>query len=257
MDSTERVISIISFLAAGQKEHGLTEICQNLDISKATAHRILSTLHRKKWLVKDPGSRKFKIGPALTAIGLGVLYNLDVRRACLPYLTSLTQATNETAILTLRVGTERVYADQMEGNHEVRMILELGKRYPLWIGAHGKCILAFMESEEIEEVIDGLLHSSHRILASGKTLEIKALRHELAEIQNQGFALSFGDRVIGAAAVAAPIFSKNDKVIGAISVAGPQHRFTTNIVEQYSALVTEAAKNTSIDLGFVNHTSHN
>lgn len=251
MHSTERVVVIVSYLAADQREHGLTEICHHLKISKTTAHRILSTLQRMKWVSRDSGSRKFKIGPALTEIGLGVLYNLDVRRISLPYLTSLNQATNETALLTLRVGFERVYAEQVEGSHEVRMITGLGKRYPLWLGAHGKCTLAFMESGEIEEVLDNLKESSSKILASGQMLEIEHLRKELVKIREQGFAVSFGERVMGAAAVAAPIFNKDNQVLGAISVAGPQHRFTDDIVKRYGSLVSQAAKNTSIELGYV------
>jgi IclR family acetate operon transcriptional repressor len=253
MDSTERVISIVSYLAADLKEQGLTEICDHLKISKTTAHRILSTLQRMQWVSKDAGRRKFRIGSALTAIGLGVLYNLDVRRISLPYLTSLNQTTNETTILTLRVGFERVYAEQVEGGHEVRMIMELGKRYPLWVGAHGKCILAFLEEKEIEQVLSDAKRSPSKILASGQMLEIESLQNELAEIRKKGFWVSFGERVVGAAAVAAPIFGKDNKVLGAISVAGPQHRFTADILKRYGSLVKQAAKNVSIELGYVEH----
>ena len=251
MDSTERVISIVSYLAADQKEHGITEICGHLKISKTTTHRILSTLQRMNWVSKDAGSRKFKIGPALTAIGLGVLYNLDVRRTSLPYLKSLHQATDETAVLTLRVGYERIYTEQVEGSHEVRMITGLGKRFPLWAGAHGKCILAFLEPEEIEEVMENLANSPAKILASGQLLEIDHLSKELVKIRKQGYATSLGERVVGAAAVAAPIFSKDNKVAGALSVAGPQHRFTADILKRYGSLVSQAAKNASIELGYV------
>jgi IclR family acetate operon transcriptional repressor len=251
MQATERVVVIISYLASDQRAHGLTEICDHLKISKTTAHRILSTLQRVKWVSRDPGSRKYKIGPALTEVGLAVLYNLDVRRISLPYLNSLNQTTNETAVLSLRVGFERVFAEQVEGNHEVRMVIELGKKGPLWIGAHGKCILAFMEREETEQVLENFEKSPSKILASGQMLETENLRKELAEIRKNGFSVSLGERVIGAAAVAAPIFSKEGKVLGAVAIIGPQHRFTVDILKQYGSLVRQAGNNISVEMGFV------
>ena len=90
-------------------------------------------------------------------------------------------------------------------------------------------------------------------MATGQTLEIEMLRDELVRIKKQGFAKSFGERVMGSAAVAAPIFNKENKVIGALSISGPQHRFTSDVLKRYASLVSQAAKNCSIDLGYIDH----
>jgi DNA-binding IclR family transcriptional regulator len=249
MDSTERVIAIVSHLVANPRTYGISEICRDLRISKSTAHRILSKLLTMQWLSREPGSKKYNIGPGLAEISWAVLSNLDLRRASLPHLSQLNQATNETAMLTLRFGFERVYVEQVEGSYEVRMITELGKRYPLWLGAQGKAILAYMESLEIEEVLENMKKTGTKLLASGQMLDADNLRLELAEIRKQGFAVSFGERVSGAAAVAAPIFDRRNQVLGAISVAGPIHRFVPEIVQRYGSMVSQAAKEIQVQLG--------
>jgi DNA-binding IclR family transcriptional regulator len=108
-------------------------------------------------------------------------------------------------MLTLRVGYERVCIEKVEGSYEVRMITELGKKYPLWVDAQGKAILAYLRDLETEEVLTCLRTAGAKILASGQALNLKKFSKDLPEIRKRGFAVSFGERVMSAAAVAAPI----------------------------------------------------
>ena len=87
MDSTGRVISIVSYLAADQKKHTLTEICHHAQTSKATTYRILSTLRLLKWVTKEERTRKYSVGPALLEVGLLALSSSDIRRVSLPFLS--------------------------------------------------------------------------------------------------------------------------------------------------------------------------
>lgn len=141
MDVTERVIAIISLLTRHKELHSLTGISRELGISKSTAHRIMSSLERLQWVVRDKRTRKYCLGPGALEIGLSVLSNIDIRNISLPYLYQLHDTTNESAMLSLRIGLERVYIEQVESSSELLMKAELGKRYPLWCGAQGKAML--------------------------------------------------------------------------------------------------------------------
>jgi DNA-binding IclR family transcriptional regulator len=103
-------------------------------------------------------------------------------------------------MLTLRVGYERVCIEQVEGSYEVRMMTQLGKKYPLWVGAQGKAILAYLRDLETEEVLTCLRTAGAKILASSQALNLKKFSKDLAEIRKRGFAVSFGERVMSAAA---------------------------------------------------------
>jgi DNA-binding IclR family transcriptional regulator len=152
-------------------------------------------------------------------------------------------------MLALRVGLERVFIAQVPSTLEVRMMVELGKSHPLWCGAQGKAILAYMEESEVEAVMNELIKSGTRVLASGTIIDIDGLSKELAEIQRQGFAVSFAERVPGAAAVAAPIFERDRRVVGAIAIGGPLQRFAPDIVNRFGRLVSQAATEISLEFG--------
>jgi IclR family transcriptional regulator, acetate operon repressor len=249
MDTTERVIATVAFLARDREFHGVTEICTALGITKATAHRILSSLSRLNWVERDPRLRKYRMGVGATRIGLAMMSNFDLVTASAPYMFRLVELTKETVMLTMRVGLERMYLKQVPGIHEVRQTVELGKLYPLWNGAPGEAILAYLEESEINIVIDKLRDSRMKVLASGQVLVVEELRKSLEEIREKGFAVSIGKRIPGAVAVAAPIFDFNSQVIGAVSIGGPSSRFTLEVAIQTGPSVSGAAKNISMRLG--------
>ena len=251
MDVTERVIAIITYLAVDHSLHGVTEIAKGLHISKGTVYRILSNLTRLQWAVQDPKTRKYQLGSRALDVGFSMVSDSKIESVSLPYLYELCDATGETAMLSLRVGWERVYIHQIEGKYAVRVIVEMRERYPLWSGAAGTAMLAHLDRREIEEVISGLEKSGTQTTATGKVISIEELRKDLEEIRERGFAVSVGTRIAGTVAVAAPIFDSDHRVAGAISIGVPIHRFDKGTQKSYGKLVREAAGKISAQMGGV------
>lgn len=249
MSIVERVVVILNHLAVAQATCSVTEVSRELGLSKSTVYRILSSLQDKAWVTQDPETQRYTLGGNLLELSLSLLSKLDLRSFGLSYLSELSLATNETGMLSLRVGLERMIVDQVPSYHEVRHLGEPGKRLPLWCGAPGKVILAYLEESEIENVIESLGKSGMQVLASGQPLDIDRLREELAEIRNQGFTVTVGERIAALTGVAAPIFGRNHEVMGAISVSGPLPRFSPEIAKQYGPLVKQMASKISLRLG--------
>lgn len=242
MKAEQRVLSILDYLASIGKPCQVTEISRQLKISKSTTSRNLSSLKSGQWVAQDTESRRYTIGTRALEFSLSILSCFDIRQDSLSYLGQLRDATGETSMLSLRAGLERMYIEQVPGVHEVRQIVQLGKPLPLWCGAPGKAILAYMEESDRQWIVDTLRKSGVVVLASGQTMDIDRLQEELAEIRKQGFALSVGERVAGTSAVAAPIIDRQGQVAGAISVSGPLSRFSVDLATHYGPLVREAAR---------------
>lgn len=249
MNTVQRVITIISYLAAANGHRGVTEMSKELGLSKSGVYRILSSLESAQWVVQNSGTQRYTLGSRILELSLSLLSNLDLRTASLSYLEELCSATKETAMLSGRVGLERIAVEQVPGYYEVRHLPEPGKRLPLWCGAPGKVMLAHLEESEIETVIDSLARSGVSVLASGQPVDIDRLREELGEIRRQGFAISSGERVVATNSVAAVIFGHRHRVIGAISVSGPLPRFTADLARHYGPLISQAARRISVRLG--------
>lgn len=242
LKAVERALSLLDTLTAAGSPRGVTELARDLQLSKSNVHRTLAALEVAHWVTQDQDTGKYRIGNRVLEVGLSILSNLDLRSASLPYLNQLQDATTETACLSLRIGLERMFIDQIQGCHEVRLVVDLGKRLPMWSGTAGKAMLAYLAESETAAVLDNIRRSGPQVLASGKVLDVDRLTEELAETRNRGFAVTSGERLLGATGAAAPIFAHDHRVIGAISVGGILPRFTPERATSCGPLVAQAAR---------------
>jgi IclR family acetate operon transcriptional repressor len=65
----------------------VSEVADQLDVARSTAHRLLNMLVHRQFAVHDPASRAYRPGPRLAEIGLTAVGTLDVRTRMRPYLT--------------------------------------------------------------------------------------------------------------------------------------------------------------------------
>jgi DNA-binding IclR family transcriptional regulator len=248
LDRVERVINILNYLASSQKPCEVREISKQLRIEKSSVSRVLAVLKKLKWVDQLPDST-YILGDKPLEFGLSIISRVDLRKIAQPYLTELNNVTHETSALTIRMGFEEIYMDQVESKFPVRLVLQLGGREVLWRGATGKAMLAYMDSGEVDQVFEELKKSSRITLVSGKVLVINKLLEEIAEVRKQGFAVSIAERSQAAACVASPIIDRNNKVAGCISVTGPLPRFNEETAKGYGPLLKKAAQDISAKLG--------
>ena len=69
---------------------------------------------------------------------------MDVRSVAAPILRELRGETRETTTLSILVGRHRIYLDQFESPQEIKMVVEIGPRFPLHSGASSRAILAWL-----------------------------------------------------------------------------------------------------------------
>lgn len=232
--TVERAADVLLLFASSQKTRlGVTEIANELGISKTAVHRILSSLKNKGIVEIDPVSHRYGLGPVITSLGLTYLNKLDVRKAAGRELASLSRRTNETATLSVRTGYARVYVDQVTPDREVLMQVQIGIPYPLHAGASSKAFLAFLPQDEI----DRYLSQSLRKITALTTTDPDVLRKELALIKKRGWAQSQSERQSGAGSVAAPILDYLGEPIAVVSVCGPAERLVGETKECVAALL--------------------
>jgi DNA-binding IclR family transcriptional regulator len=146
----------------------------------------------------------------------------------------------------VRVGSTRVYIDQVTPNRDVKMVVRLGWPFPLHAGASSKALLAFLPEDQRR----AYLETHHLVALTPHTItDPDRLRKELEAIRSSGFAVSFGERDASAGSVAAPVFGHEGTPIGVISVSGPLERFSAE-AEQASRVLVDAARGLSQRLGY-------
>jgi DNA-binding IclR family transcriptional regulator len=160
---------------------------------------------------------------------------MDLRTLASPILRKLRDDTRETTTLSVLIGNQRIYVDQFESPQEVKMVVELGTRFPLHSGASSRSILAFMPPPYIAEAV-------LELETIRPDFDAEAYLSELDEVRTKGFAVSLNERRTGAAAIAAPLFDVSGSVMGSISSSGPVLRYGLKGHEDHARLVVEAAR---------------
>lgn len=246
-ESASRVAAVLYLFTVGPASLGVSEASRELGLSKAVVHRIFQSLTARGFLLLDESTRTYRLGPASAALGARALRDLDMRSAARPVLEHLRDRTGETTTLSELVGESRVYLDQFESRQTIKMVVELGRAYPLHAGGSGKAILAFLPADVRNRVLTGRLEQ----LTAATITDSQRLSEDLMEFAARGYAVSLGERQHDAGSVAAPIFDSDQQVIGAISVCGPVSRFDPDSIASHGVAVCEAAAQISSALGWV------
>jgi DNA-binding IclR family transcriptional regulator len=172
----------------------------------------------------------------LAHVWLAGLNKIDLAR---PILEGLREATGETAALFVLREEKRICVLELESHHALTIARGVGDTGDLAVGASGKAILAFLDEARRDAMLN--------LVAKAKRAE---LTKALGLVRSRGYATSHGEVFVGAVAVAAPIFNHNGEVAGSLGVFGPKARVRDSDEARFAALVVEAAKAFSTELGY-------
>ena len=163
-----------------------------------------------------------------------------VRRRAHDTLVTLSSRSHETATLSLRIGWERLYVDQALPDDDIKMVVPIGRPFPLHAGASSKAFLAFMTDADQERFFAD--HPRLAAVTDSTIVDASALRLELSAIRERGYARSSGERQPGAGSVAAPILGADGSPAAVISVCGPVGRFDAGAFDAAQLLLAETAR---------------
>lgn len=241
-----RALNIVDCFTLERPELGVREVARRVGLASSTAGRLLGTLQSAGVLTQTP-RRTYMLGPRVLAWAGLYTGVLDVRATARPVLDRLRRATRETVTLYVQDGRERVCVERLEGPENIRAVVRLGERMPLYAGAGGKAMLAFLPDEAREALLDRLVLT--RI--TRRTVRSRAkLERELAVIRRQGYAATSGERFENASAVAAPVFDATGALVAVVNVSGPSERFTRARLPELVRRVTRAADEISRAMGY-------
>ena len=232
----ERAVDVLFLFADDDRQSlGVTDIANELGISKAVVHRVLTSLRSRRLISVHPTTRKYSLGPAVLELANRYRQNLDIQAVAAESLERLVARTNETATLSIRQGFMRVYVDQVNSPQEVRMTVQTGRHYPLHAGASSKAFLAFLGQDKIDKFF---ATQELQALTPETPVDEAALRKELETIRERGYARSKGERQDFAGSIAAPVMD-SEGPLAVISVCGPLQRINENVDTIIEAVLTE------------------
>jgi DNA-binding IclR family transcriptional regulator len=214
MSVLQKAAQVIETLGKVDGPVRLGALAEELSLPKSSAHRLLNELC-ELGLVTRCADGQYAIGTRLLRWGQMANRNVGLRTVALPIMTRLRDQLQESVMLSVREGTNRVSIASVDSGHLLRPVLPLGTRTPLGRGASGTVLLAYSEPTLLEEVRLQLDERERRALATPRHLSI---------VRQRGWAASDSTTEDGLAAVAAAVLDDRDGILAAVTVAGARVR---------------------------------
>ena len=217
---------------------GVTEVAERTELAKSTAARLLASLAREGAVEQVPGQTRYRLGPRMATLSVGVAPVRNLVAIARPILEALARETGEAAGLSVPDGATVHYIDQVDSTHEVQVRDWTGTRVPMHAVSSGQVFLAHMNPTEVERYL-----AQPRVSFTPKTItDSSALRDRLRQVQLDGFAWVREEFAEGLNSVAAPVADDGGEIVAAVHLHGPSYRFPAlGETTQISELVVDAA----------------
>ena len=214
VDAVDRALTILDCFGPESQDLSLAELARATGLYKSTILRLATSLEGFGYVVRGEDGR-FRLGPSTWRLGATYRLGFDLSAVMRAELKRLSDATQETASYYIREGDRRICLFRAEPPRSIRHSIVEGAPMPLDLGASGKILLAFSETPN----------------------------PDLAEIRENGYAVSQGERDPEVAAVAVPVLSGSGRLLGALSVSGLVTRFTDDRLPDLVAALRASQNN--------------
>ncbi len=238
--TVERAVAVLRELAESSGDLGNNEIARRTGINASTVSRLLATLAKDELICRVPETGRFRLGPRLIELGNAALARVDLRQLARPHLVALTEATGETATLSVPDDHSTITVDFVQSPSSVRSVAQVGRPAITHATATGKIFLAHR----------GCLPTGPLPAFTQRTItDGSVLAAEVTRARDRGWAQAVGEREHDLNAIAAPVLRSGGNLIAVLGLQGPAARFGPRAMRTAAdLLVAHSAELSSADV---------
>lgn len=235
----EKAFQILDIIATNSEASGITEISRRLEIPKATAHRILSTLCEVNAAIRTEDG-KYQIGPTTLLWADGYHFSSSLLTLAKPFLTKLRDDTSETIHLIVYERGTAQYIDRIDSPQTIVLRWSrLGSTLPLYCTSAGRAIMAALPERELSNYLE----SAQLVPRTVNTVtDPKRLAEMMEDIRRCGFAQENEENENNIRCIGAAILNRKGLPVGAVSVTVPAYRCSDADAERFGPMVSNTAR---------------
>ncbi len=247
VQSVDRAVTVLEILAR-EGSAGVSEVAAEIGVHKSTAFRLLAALEERDLVEQNTERGKYQLGFGVLRLASAIPGRLDMVKQAQPVLDDLALLLDETINLAVVREHYSVHVQQALGNAAVASQNWVGQLTPLHATSSGKVLLAFMEPEQVERILEvaGLPAYTENTVTDRRVLD-----DQLAKARIDGFATAIEELETGLNAAAVPVRDHNGTVIGSLSASGPAYRFTEERIADVAADIRTAGERISQRMGWL------
>jgi len=202
VDQSIRILFSLANTVGG--EASLTELTKQVGISKSKGLAILNTLRNAGLVTRNDRTKNYRLGANILLLTRALVNNTDLAQAVIPYLEALAAKAGCSFHLGVVSGETLFVVARRHAPGGNYIAVDVGHRYPLTWGAHGRAYLAKMPPEEFERRL-----SESSIIQAGETdrdgIDRDVLRAQVEDARRIGYGMSLGTTWSGLNAVSTAI----------------------------------------------------
>lgn len=202
VDQSIRLMFALANIVGG--EASLTELSKQVGISKSKGLAILNTLCSAGLVTRSDRTKNYRLGPGVLILTRALINSTDLAQAAAPYLEDLAGEIGCSFHLGVVSGETLFVVARRHAPGGTYIAVDMGHRYPLTWGAHGRAYLATLPVEEFERRL-----SQSSIVQAGETdrdgIERDVLRAQVDEARRLGYGMNLGTTWSGLNAVSVPL----------------------------------------------------
>lgn len=241
--SVERALKVLLLMAEWDRPAGVTETSNSLKVPKASISRILSTFKEYDFVIQNPETETFCLGPGILRVSEKVRLKDILVQLARPFLGSLAEKTGEVSNLGIIHNRKVLVLSSVERLADSRITVHLGPIAELHCSSLGKALLVDKSPHSISSLVGDPPFPA--LTANTKTT-LEELREEINTVKSTGISIDNEETEEGLMCIGAPIQDWNGKVLAAISVSAPKSRLigqrfkiTKNLVAQVAAEISD------------------
>jgi DNA-binding IclR family transcriptional regulator len=248
MSSTLRCLKVLELLAEEPFELSFTELAARLDIPKASAHRLCTTLIEASLITQEPVTRRYMLNSHALWIGSGYVRHSPVYRAAFFPMQDLARQLPGTVQLGVLDQDYVLFIHSVGYSGAPDAFADVGLRRPLNATASGKMFLAGMPPAEVDRIMAKCTkkYTNSTITSSAR------MKQEIAQVKKVGYARNVEELLPGYCVLAAGVAVQDEQIVAAISITLPLKEFSSERETAIAALVKEAARKSSLQFGHGN-----
>jgi DNA-binding IclR family transcriptional regulator len=230
VQTLDRAIEVLrKIAAAGDQGLRLIDLQRQTNLTKPTAHRLLTTLLKHRFVVQEANSRRYRIGPEIAALSASAPTRLrDLPAMAGAEMEALAQESGDTVFLMALSGHEVVCIDRKLGPYPIKALTgEIGSRRPLGVGAAGIAVLAALAPGEAERILEAVRPRLNEFPNVTEGL----IRSSVDEARVRGYAYSDGHVVTEVRALGVPLLDERGRPVAALSIGAIRERMQPSRIE--------------------------
>lgn len=240
-----KAFKLLETVSVSDRPLGVSELARRLQMGKSTVHGLVTTLEALG-VLEAVGSKRYALGPRLSALLSRTGNQADLRQVARPALERLAAATELTSFLGVPTDGQVTIVDIVYGPPTLAISAQVGTSIPLLAGAVGKVVLASWEDDRRRAFLRETVlpaFTSHTIVKSD------AYEHAVQETATRGVAIDCDEYVDGVRAAAAPVTGPQRRLRAIVWVAGFSRHVDDMRLGAIAATVLKEAAEISQRLG--------